>query len=131
MSKAVPNSDSFQSCKEPFIVFCFISNLQSNSRCVFASIALSKNEERVLSSDIDPLEASAWIVVELLKSAIEVISKLSLICYVSIWEKRISIAQTSSDRLINKDDIVVLSPTVLVADDVIGSVGRFNYPEWP
>lgn len=129
MGKAITDGHSLETSQEPLIVLGLVGDLQSDSRCVFPTVTLSEDEEGMLAADIDSLKAAIRVVVELPKSEVEIISKVGLVGHVDVRESRIGIGEACSDGLINKDDVVILDPSVIIPDDLIGTLGGFDDPE--
>jgi hypothetical protein len=131
MGKSITNGHSLKAGQEPLIILGLVGNLQTDGRSVLSTVALSEDEEGMLSTDVDSLEAAIGVVVELLQGEVEIIGKVGLVGHVDIREGRIGIGETCSDGLVNKDDVVILYPGVVIPDYLIRTLGRFGDPEWP
>ena len=131
MSETITNCNSLKSFQKSLIFSLFFFDFISNSWSVFACIALSENKQRHISSDTDHRKTSSRILVQFAKSSVEVISNIIHIFAVRIWMVWISITQTSTYRLIYKNNIVVLDPSIVIFYYLVGSHGNWPYEMWP
>jgi len=118
MSEAISYGDSFQPSQETFVVFSLSQYLLADSWSVFATIALSKNKQRMLSFDSKFLETSIGVLIQLSESFIEIICQLSHIGHIGLRIAGVGVAESCSHWLVNKNNIVVSDPRIFIANDI-------------
>ena len=130
--ESISDGNSFQSGNGTFVVLGFSENLLSDGWSVFSSVALSKNVEWMISFEFELVEASCRGGEQFFESIVKIISNTGHVgavdfrdCFgVVIWlihiKGLIGITETSSDGLVNKNNVVVFGPTVIVFFDIIG-----------
>lgn len=131
MGKTVSNGNTLQACDGAVIILSFSQNLFSNGWSVLTSITLSENDKRMTWLELQQTEASRWIFEQLFQSVVEVISHTCHVGAVYVLYGLISKSQTCSDRLINKDHIVVFGPWVVVFLNVVWLHVGCNKTIWP
>lgn len=127
--EAVSDSYPFQPLQKPFVLFGLLQNLQPNRWGVLSSIALSKDKQRIVCIDSDFFEASHRIQVQLFQSLIEIIRHFIHISDICFGKIGIRIAQSCAYRLVNKDDVIIFHPRVVVAYDIEGFEATCFQPE--
>lgn len=121
MSKAISNSYTLQSCNFTLFFILFAFDLGSNGRGILSCIALSEDEQRLITWDSKLAETSIAAEIQFLKSIVKIVG--NFLHVFAVWSRlivRISITQASSDRLINKQYVVVLYPCELIFFDFEG-----------
>lgn len=98
-----------------------LDSLSNNGRDVLSCIRFTEKEERRLRGKTDLIETTTGGVVELVEGIEELLSNLILV--LGNFRRGVSIRDTSTDRLINKEDIVRVGPSVLVGGEVESTVG--------
>ena len=120
MSKAIANSHSFQSFQKSIILSLLIFDFISNGRGILSCIALSEDEKRQITSDAYNRKAAFRIVIEFVQGIVEISSNIIHIFTIRIWMIRVSITKSSTHRLVHKDDIVLLYPSIVVFYNLVG-----------
>ena len=89
-------------------------DLFCNGRGILTTITLTKYEQGTMSLNSCHLEAAISVVVKFIQGYPEIFS--NLIHVLAVWAGmiRVSIAQTSTNRLVYKNHIVIMNPTMLV-----------------
>lgn len=95
----------------------FVFDLLSDGRCVFTCITLSEDEEGHVSSNSYLFEASIDVVIEFIQGVVEISGNIIHAFDIGTGMVRVGVAETSSNGLINKDDVVLLYPGEIVLYD--------------
>lgn len=83
----------------------------------------------MIASYVKILETAIRVVVELLESVVEISSDLVHIFRIYVRVIGVCVAQSCADRLVHKQNVVILRPGVFVASDIIGTSFAFANPE--
>jgi len=83
----------------------------------------------MFASNVKQLETTIRVIVKLLKTVVEISSHLVHVFRVSFWICGVCVTKTSSNRLIHKEDIVVLGPSIFISNNLIGASLALRYPE--
>lgn len=126
MGKAIADRHSFQSSNLSLVLNLFVLDLLTDGRGVFACVALSEDDQWVVSSKSELIEAAILIEKELLKGIVEIIGYVFHRCAIGAWlVVGISVTEPGSYRLINKEHIVMLYPCEIILYDFVRChVGR-------
>ncbi len=120
MGEAVSDGDAFESGDGAVVVLGFSEDFLSDGRGILACIALSENDYLMAGLELELIETACTIFKEFFQGNIKVIGDTSHIGTIDILESLISISQASTNRLIDKDHVVVFGPAVIISDDIIG-----------
>lgn len=115
-SETITNTNTLE---VEFIVL--LKSLSSDGRNVLSCIGFTEKEERrILRGNTNLIETTIAIEIELVEGIKELFSNLILI--LGNFRRRISIGDTSTNGLINKNNVVIVSPRVGVGGEVEGTV---------
>ncbi len=126
MCESISDRNSFQSSNGTIVVLGFSKNLLSNRWGIFSSVALSENVERMIRFEFELVETSCRCSKQFFESIIKIISNASHVSAVYFWncvnvlvwlfhiKRFIGITEPSTDRLVNKNNVVILGPTIII-----------------
>lgn len=121
MSKTISNTNSLQSSNKSSVIYLLTFNFLGNCWSIFSCITFTKDKEWMVSSNSKFVEASLWSLIKLNQCIPKIIGHIRHIFTVDIWEAGVGIAQACSNWLINKQDIIILDPGVIILDNFIRS----------
>ena len=96
------------------------SNFLGNGGHVLACIAFTEDNEVLAGGEIKFLEAAICVIIKIAQSYPEVIGNISHGFTVNVRKIGVSVAEAGSYGLINKQDIILSSPSVIISDDLVG-----------